>query len=263
MDRMKAARIIVLGIAIAAGGAAAMLAGRSGQAPPPPPPPEAAKIETVDVLIAKANIGIGERLSSSNLEWQTWPAVAAANLINKIGRPNAIEQLRDARARTAFSAGDPIREAKLVMAGSGFLSAILPKNMRAVAVEISPENGAGGFILPGDHVDVILTRSPSTGRSEEGSVSETILSNVQVLAIDLNLEEKSRQNTAVGKIATLELTPRQAQTLVLARRLGTIALVLRSLDDIAESSGQDASDLLYKREAVNIVRFGVSSIVAR
>jgi pilus assembly protein CpaB len=262
MDCMKAARIIVLGIAIAAGGAAAMLAGRSGQAPAPPPMPETAKVDTTDVLVAKANISVGERLSAQNLEWQTWPAVAAANLINRASRPNAIDQLRDARARTALAAGEPIREAKLVMAGSGFLSAILPKNMRAVAVEISPENGAGGFILPGDHVDVILTRSPSSGRSEEGSVSETILSNVLVLAIDLNLEEKNRQNTALGKIATLELTPRQAQTLVLARRLGTIALVLRSLDDVADGSGGDAADL-YKREPVNIVRFGVSSTVAR
>jgi pilus assembly protein CpaB len=255
---MKAARIVVLGIAIAAGGVAAMLAGRSDQAPPPPPP-ETAKFETADVLVAKVNIGMGERLSPQNMEWQTWPAAAAANLTNKKNRPNAMTELIGARARSAFSAGEPIREAKLITAGSGFLSAMLPKNMRAVAIEISPETGAGGFILPGDHVDVILTRSPATGRGEEGSSSETVLSNVQVLAIDLNIEDKNRQNTVLGKIATLEVTPDQAQTLILARRLGTIALVLRSVDDFAEASGEN--NHLNRGEAINIVRFGVTSTV--
>ena len=196
------------------------------------------------------------------MRWQTWPEASAANLITKANRPNAIQQLIGARARVAMAADEPIREAKLVVAGNGFRSAILHKNMRAVAVDISPENGAGGFILPGDHVDVILTRSPATGRSEEGSSSEVILSNVVVLAIDLNLEEKNKQNTAIGKIATLELTPQQAQTLILARRLGTVALVLRSLEDSGEASGESATDL-YKRDTINIVRFGVGSTVSR
>jgi pilus assembly protein CpaB len=257
---MKAARIAVLGIAIAAGGLAALLAGRSDKAPePPPPPPEAAKMDTVDVLVAKSDIAIGERLTPQNLQWQTWPAASVAGLTTKANHPNAIEQFRGARARSALATGEPIREAKLIMAGSGFISAMLPKNMRAVAVEISPETSAGGFILPGDHVDVLLTRSPATGRGEEGSVTDTVLSNVPVLAIDRNIEEKG-QNNALGKIATLQLTPSQAQTLILARRLGTVALVLRSLDDYAEGSGEDAASL-DRAKSISIVRHGISSSV--
>jgi pilus assembly protein CpaB len=107
----------------------------------------------------------------------------------------------------------------------------------------------------------ILTRTPAGGKGEEGSTSDTILTNVQVLAIDLNVDEKTGQNSVVGKIATLELTPSQAQTLVLARRLGTVALVLRGFDDIAGSSEEDATNL-DRRQSVNIVRYGVSSTVS-
>jgi pilus assembly protein CpaB len=259
---MKPARIIVLLIALAAGGLAVMLIQMSDKPAPAPAPAPVAQLDTVDVLVASTDIGLGQALSAQNLSWQTWPAaVTTGDFIKKTNRPNAIQDLSGARARSALSAGEPIREVKLVRAGKGFLSAMLPKNMRAVAVEISPENGAGGFILPGDHVDVILTRSPPGGKGEEGSTSETILSNVQVLAIDRNIDEKSGQNSVVGKIATLELTPNQAQTLVLARRLGTIALVLRSFDDVAATSDDDAANL-DKRQSVNIVRFGVSSAVS-
>jgi len=256
---MKPARIIVLVVALASGGLAAWLA-QDRSAPPPPPAEPVAQLDTVDVLIASADVGLGQPLSAQNLAWQTWPAAVTGELIKKTNSPTAIQDLTGARARSPLSAGEPIREAKLVRAGRGFLSALLPKNTRAVAVEISPENGAGGFILPGDHVDVILTRTPIGGKGEEGSTSETILTNVQVLAIDLNIDGKAGQNTAIGKIATLELTPTQAQTLVLARRLGTIALVLRSLDDVAGGSGDDAPDL-DKKQPVNIVRFGASSQV--
>jgi pilus assembly protein CpaB len=232
----------------------------SNNAPPPPPPPApVAEVKTVDVLVASPDIGLGLALSGQNLSWQTWPDSLAGDFIKKSKRPNAIQDLSGARARVALTAGEPVREGKLVRAGGGFLSAILPKDMRAAAVEISPENGAGGFILPGDRVDVILTRTPAnSGRSEEGSTSDTILSNVQVLAIDKSIDDKSGQNNAFGKIATLELTASQAQTLVLARRLGTIALVLRSLADVAGGSPDDPAGL-DRREAINIVRYGVNS----
>jgi pilus assembly protein CpaB len=259
---MKRARIIVLLIALGAGGLAVMLAKKTVTTPPPPPLPQpTAKIDIADVLVASKDIGVGQALSAQNIAWQTWPAAAAAGFIKKANRPGAIQELSGARARTPFAAGEPIREARLVKAGSGFLAAMLPKGMRAVAMEISPEIGAGGFILPGDHVDVILTRV-AAGKGEENSDSETILRNVQVLAIDHDMEEKSGQKTAVGKIATLELASRQAETLMLARRLGTISLVLRGFDDSAGPPVEDAANL-GKRDGVNIVRYGVSTVTLR
>jgi pilus assembly protein CpaB len=259
---MKSARIVVLAVAIGAGGLAALLAGRSE--PPPPVKPEAAKAETVDVLVARADIPMGNAMSPGDVQWQAWPASASTgNFIRKSNRPTAIEDLSGWIARVPFVAGEPIREAKLVNAkGSGFMAAILPTGMRAVSTQISPETGAGGFILPNDHVDVILTRrdtnADKTGGGGDSRTSETVLSNVPVLAIDQNVEEKNGQKVVVGKTATLELTPAQAETLVLSQQIGTLSLALRSVTD-ASHDDAPTEENSSKRNAVNIIRFGVST----
>jgi pilus assembly protein CpaB len=264
---MKPARLIVLIIALAAGGIAAFLASRSDQ-PPPPAPAPVAQIETIDVLIANADIGMGTAVDPQSLRWQTWPAAAAGpTFIRKSDRPDAINQLTGSIARTPFFEGEPIREAKLIRAdGSGYLAAILPAGMRAVSTEISPETGAGGFILPNDRVDVILARRDKEAEQANGGVevhtSETILANVRVLAIDQTVEEKNGQRVVVGKTATLEVTPRQAEELQLAHQLGTMSLALRSLVD-AGSNGQTEtlSDEKARRAGVSVVRFGVTTMV--
>jgi pilus assembly protein CpaB len=234
---MKPARLIVLFVAIGAGGIAALLAGRSDPPPPPPPPEPVAQLETAEVLVANTEIGTGNTVSDKDLRWQTWPAVAAgANFIRKSERPDAINQLAGSIARAPVSDGEPIREAKLIKAnGSGYMAAILPTGMRAVSTDISPETGAGGFILPNDHVDVILSRRDKDAEQANGGnevhVSETILNNVRVLAIDQTVEEKNGQRVVVGKTATLELSPRMSERLALAHQLGTMSLALRSLVD--------------------------------
>jgi pilus assembly protein CpaB len=237
---MKAARLVVLTVAIAAGGVAAMLAGRS-EKPQQVKTAPVLQIATVDVLVAKADIGMGHTVSSGDVQWQEWPANAATgNFIRKSDRPNAIETITSSIARYPFVGGEPIREAKLVNAkGSGFMAAILPSGMRAISTQISPETGAGGFILPNDYVDVILTRRTRDTGSTAGSQdhkSETILRNVRVLAIDQNVQEKDGQKVVVGKTATLELTPPQAEGLAQAQQDGTLALALRSMSDAARTA---------------------------
>jgi pilus assembly protein CpaB len=222
---MKFARLVVLGIAVVAGGAAAWLAGRSDQAPPPPVPQPAAQIETADVLVAKNDIAIGRALTPQDIQWQLWPAMAVGpQFIRKTERPAALNELLGSITRTPFAAGEPIREAKLIKAnGSGYLAAMLPANMRALSFEISPETGVGGFVLPNDRVDILLTRARKSTNGEEVYTSEIILTNIRVLAIDQTVEEKNGQRTVVGKIATVELTPGQAETLGVARRLGSLS----------------------------------------
>ncbi len=109
--------------------------------------------------------------------------------------------------RSPFVAGEPIREVKLARPGSGFLSAILPSGMRAVAVRVSASNTAGGFILPGDRVDVVADRCPAIERAtrRRENVSRTILANIKVLAIDQTVGDKQGEAVVVGKTATLEL----------------------------------------------------------
>src|ERR1700720_3601119 len=154
---MNTARIVVLTIALAAGGLAAYLASGFGDKPPPA---QAIALQTVDVLVAKSDIGLGQTVAAEDLQWQTWPAATASNtFIRRNDRPDAATQIAGSIARSPFIAGEPIREPKLVKGnGSGFMAAILPTGMRAISTEISPETGAGGFILPNDRVDVILTR---------------------------------------------------------------------------------------------------------
>ncbi|MBI3704661.1 MAG: Flp pilus assembly protein CpaB [Rhizobiales bacterium] len=259
---MKAARLVVLSIAIAAGGVAALLAGRS-EKPPEVKPEPVVKVETVDVLVARSDIPMGQTLSPGDVQWQEWPASASSgNFIRKNNRPKAIEDLAGMIARVPFVAGEPIREAKLVNAkGSGFMAAILPTGMRAVSTQISPETGAGGFILPNDRVDVILTRRDKDADKSGGGdsrTSETVLSNIRILAIDQNVEEKNGQKVVVGKTATLELTPGQAETLVLSQQLGALSLALRSVTDASNKDAPE-EDNSGKRNTVNIVRFGVST----
>jgi pilus assembly protein CpaB len=210
--------------------------------------------------VAKTEIPVGRAVTLEDLGWQPWPVKAAGGLyIRKTDQPNAIEDLKGAVARAPFIAGEPIREQKLIKTGgSGFMSAILPAGMRAVSTEISPETGAGGFILPNDRVDVILTRRQS---ANEGFVSETVLRNVRVLAIDQTIEDKNGQKVVVGKTTTLELNARQAETLALSRQRGTLSLALRSLADARPARAGKSDDEL-ERDAgnINFVRYGVMSV---
>jgi pilus assembly protein CpaB len=260
---MKAARLVVLGVAVAAGGIAAYLAAGS-KAPPPPPPTPVVQLQTVDVLVAKTELDRGQVIEEQDIAWQTWPADAAnANFIKKSERPDAIKDFTGAIVRVAMVAGDPLRDPNVVMAkGSGFMAAVLPKGLRAVAVDISPELGAGGFILPEDRVDVVLTRHDKTAERVTGAekiVSDTILRNVLVLAVDQAVDEKAGTKVVIGKTATLEVTEEQAQTLALSKQLGTVSLTLRSLLDSAASGPEGGEEHKDKDVPINTVRFGVSS----
>jgi pilus assembly protein CpaB len=246
---MNSARIIVLVIALGAGGVAAYLVSGSDNKPAPTVP--AADLPTTDVLVAKSEIGLGQTLKPEDLQWQTWPAAGASNsFIRRAERPDATTQMVGWIARAPFIVGEPIREQKLVKAdGSGFMAAILPTGMRAISTEISPETGAGGFILPNDRVDVILSkRQKSSDGSPDTVVSEIILPNVRVLAIDQAPKEKDGQNSVIGKTVTLELKPEQAETLARSRQLGPLTLALRSIADLrsVEARADDQVITVYR-----------------
>jgi pilus assembly protein CpaB len=242
---MNTARVVVLAIAVSAGGVAAFLASGSDQKPAHVAAP-VPQLETTDVLVAKSDIPLGQTITADDMKWQSWPAAtASSSFIRKSERAEAIKDMTGSIVRSPFLAGEPIRETKLVKAnGSGFMAAILPSGMRAVSTEISPETGAGGFILPNDRVDVLLSRRLK-GNDGGGEVvsSDIVLNDVRVLAIDQTVEEKNGQKVVVGKTATLELKPGQAETLARSRQSGTLSLALRSLVDANKSSKvEDTSD---------------------
>jgi pilus assembly protein CpaB len=257
---MYTARIVVLIIALAAGGLAAYLVSGTDNKPAPTAP--VAQLPTVDVLVAKADIGLGQTLKPDDLQWQTWPqSTASSSFIRRNERPDAQTQIAGSIARSPFVAGEPIREVKLVKAdGSGFMAAILPSGMRAVSTEISAESGAGGFILPNDRVDVLVTRKVKNAlhpELPEVVVSNVVLSNIRVLAIDQAPKEKDGQTTVIGRTATLELKPEQAAQLASSRQAGTLSLALRSIADAnaVEIDPNDAAN--HQSTSINVVRYGV------
>jgi pilus assembly protein CpaB len=261
VKRMTPARIAVLGIAVVAGGIAAYLASGSDEKPAPQP---VAQLKTVDVLVAKNEIGLGQTVKPDDLQWQTWPAATASGtFIKRTERPDATKEITGSIARSPFIAGEPIREPKLVKAdGSGFMAAILPTGMRGISTEISAETGAGGFILPNDRVDVILTRRLKNPDKSGPDIvtSEIILANVRVLAIDQAPKEKEGQNAVVGKTVTLELKPEQTEILAAARQAGTLSLALRSIADVNMVNNSDQDGQRQRRgDSVNVVRYGVAA----
>jgi pilus assembly protein CpaB len=259
---MKAARLVVLGIAVAAGGLAAILAGNYESAPPPPP--AAPQIATADILVAKNDLGIGRALTDQDIEWQTWPESAANSaFIRKNEHPDALAQYVGAIVRVPMAAGEPLRDNKVIRGtSSGYLAAVLPSGMRAYSTEISPDTAAGGFILPNDRVDVIvsLTRRDRESDMQLGTVSlrtETVLTDVRVLAIDQLVQEKDGQRVVIGKTATLEVTQRQAEVLAEARQSGVLSLTLRSIVDSTGSKPDEPEE--NRGTNLNTIRFGVSS----
>jgi pilus assembly protein CpaB len=144
------------------------------------------------------------------------------------------------------------------------MAAILPRGMRAISLDVAPDTGAGGFILPNDHVDVVLTHRDKAAEKTTGVekfISETILRNVRVLAIDQTIGEKDGQKVVIGKAATIELDPQQAETLALSRQLGTISLALRSILDSQSQTPEGGDD--ERRGSMDTVRYGVSTQTTR
>lgn len=248
---MSPARIIILAVALVAGLGAAVLV----QSPKAPAP--VAKIQqapTVPVLVAATDIPVGNTVTATDLRWLDWPlASVPAGIIRKDETPEAETEIIGQVARYATLGAEPIRREKLIKTdGTGFLSAVLPAGMRAVAISTDSRgaNTAGGFILPNDRVDVIST---SRGESD-GHVSEVILRNIRVLAIGQNVQERNGEKVVVGETATLEIEPGQVEGLVQAQKSGSLSLALRSLKDAGEKNPPAQAD-----NSMTLVRYGVTS----
>jgi len=257
---MKKARAVVLTVALTAALGAAWLAKKIVSAPR-----EVERVEktvgATDVLVAAADINLGDSVSAADLRWQQWPVEGITpGLITKDADPDAPNTFSGAVARAPFIRGEPIKAQKLIkISEGGVMAAILPAGMQAISTPIREETSAGGFILPNDRVDVLLSHKARVGNREE-PVSEAILRNVRVLAIGQMLENKDGEKVVVGKTATLELTPRQAEVLALAQSIGEISLALRSLADAGPGNGEPTAKLGDANSgSVKFLKYGLPS----
>jgi pilus assembly protein CpaB len=257
------------------------------------------------VLVAARDLQPGKRLEDADLEWKDWAveevnpafitdgstplpapptteqAKAAAGTLEGAA-PKAVAAVARVASDVATSRGkadyfgsvvrepilkgEPIVSRKIVRAGdSGYLAAYLEPGMRAMAIRVSVETAAGGFILPGDRVDVLLTRPTSSSSSVEGGQSSkfaatTVMRNLKVLAIDQTTRAGEDAQSVVGATATVEVGPADSEALALAKAQGELSLILRSYADTGGPSGR-VVQAEPRSTAVRIFRGGAPEVV--
>jgi pilus assembly protein CpaB len=266
LEFMNKVQIAALGATVIAFGGAYVLFNNSSGPTPAPHVVQAPKLDVDEVLVAAQDIPMGTPIGDGSVAWQEWPKPAISELmIAKSSGPNVMDDVKGSLARDAFLRGEPMRRDKLVKGGAGgFMSAILPTGMRAVAIKIdnSGDLSAGGFILPNDRVDVVKVfrdEEATRARGTEVISTQTILTNVRVLAIGQTVQEKGGEKTVVGANATLELDPGQSELIVLAQRTagaGNLHLTLRSMLDSSGKTDSVADLGTGKAGGMTIVRAG-------
>jgi pilus assembly protein CpaB len=262
---MNKAQIVVGAVALIAGGGAFIVMNKQ-QAPMPKLPAVIAPIiaTTDQLLVAKRDLTYGTSLTANDLTWTEWPKGSLPKgAIVKSATPNATEELKDSFVRAPIANGEPIRRERLVKGATpGMMSTLLGSGKRAIAIDVSANTTAGGFILPNDRVDIFkLYRDPelTKERGADAMATELVVSNVRVLAMGQTVETKNGEAVVTGATSTLELDPHQAELVLLAQRTGSLSLALRPLvdahpkEDTAETTPSQADG------AMTIVRYGVST----
>ena len=266
---MNIMRIAILGVAaIAAGGAALLVRGMLGGGTPTSQAAAPPVAITTEVLVASRDIVPGHVLSVDLVRWDTWPKSAVSStLITKEKQPDIAKAVEGAVVRAPLVAGQPITDTSIVHAGAaGFLAATLTPGMRAIGMTVTAQTSAGGFILPNDRVDVVLTRELPGGGSPKQYESTTILRDVRVLAVDQTAHQEKDQQSVVGKTTTVELTPVQAELMAHAEQTGVLSLTLRALGDssgdpttgnVAPSRPAQVAGSNGDKSAVVVFRYGI------
>lgn len=228
------------------------------------------KTAAVMVLVAKKALTAGSFVQPADLEWKPWPEDGLIDGYLVKDEETKKTVFDGAVVRSSIAAGEPITEARLVQPGErGFLAAVLKPGNRAVSIPINATTGISGFVFPGDSVDVLMTSRLELKRltgEEQGNepkidFSETLVSNIRVLALDQRVEN-TEGSPLVAKTATVEVTPKQAEMIALGLRVGSLSLSLHSLakndatdgdrfSQVAAAIGADPEAARAKTDAEN------------
>jgi len=267
---MNPVRIAILVVAAIAAVMVALLL-RNVSAKPKAPPPAVVMQQpkfTTRVLVAARDLPVGVRLSNQDMTWQPWPTdtvnsayitdgikaapkpagvagaaqdaqVAAKDVMD--GGGSQMQAMLGAVVRSDIAKGEPIVAGKLVRTGDGgYMSVVLKPGMRAMAVPVSAETGAGGFIQPGDRVDVMQSYTDANHKGPgNGVVDQIVVSNARVLAVDQSTDPPKNGRSAVAATITLEIPADAAPLITEAKTRGSIMLALRSYADMAGGPGHD------------------------
>lgn len=230
---MRPLMIVLVSVALGIAGVTAFLARSFLNQPAPAASTPADPSGVQRVLVAAREISAGAIVVEEDLRFEDWPAhLVDKRFLVHAGVTDPRAKVLGSTAARRILAGEPLSGASVFRQDqAGQLSGMLGPGMRAVSIAISPTNAVAGFVTPGDRVDVVLLTQFSPGgdrgrATEKLKVTETLLRNVRVVAIDNNV--KTGGVAAPGKTATLEVMPRDAEALLLAGATGTLYLVLRS-----------------------------------
>jgi pilus assembly protein CpaB len=261
---MDMRRMLVLGIAVVAAIAAVFLVrGLMGGGTPAAvamlaPSPQ---IPTSEVLVASQALSPGQPLNPTMVHWQKWPRSAVdSSFLTREETPDLNAALAGTVVRAPIVEGEPLSNTKFVHSdAAGFMAATLTPGMRAVSIPITVESGAGGFILPNDRVDLMMTELISD--NPRRFAAHLVLTNVRVLAVDQTFKQDKDQKTVLAKTATLEVSPMDARTVARAQAAGPITLTLRPLGDGAKPLASNAAPAPQDTGDgnVTIIRFGLTA----
>jgi pilus assembly protein CpaB len=250
--------LLFFAFAVVLGTAAAFLAQRTleNQAQIQAPAP-VAKVETVNVVLARTDVTVGSALTGQQLRTVEWPKDYAPR-----GAFHDEDQLIGRVLRRALADGEPILEPSLLPEGAeaGLVSVINPE-ARAVSVKVDPVIGVAGFVNPGTRVDVLATlRNLAT--SQKVPYTKVVLQDVPVLAIDQKMEEAENGEPELVSVVTLEVTPLEAEKLAYSAHEGRLQLALRGPGDhaVVKTIGVSAGDMLSRPRQKAIRKAGVQIV---
>lgn len=240
---MDKGRLILLGVAVAAGAGAFFIAARDGGDAADAVPAPVQERASVRVLVADVTFLRGQIVDPAFTTWVKWPKDQVPEHLVTEDDQAFYEELPSLRAKTTIYEGEPIIKAKTAAQGDrGLLAALLTPGMRAVSAAIAGQATSSGFVMPGDRVDILGTF---------GGATEPVLENVKVLAIDNivgNDGETGDQGFILGRTVTFELAPAEVELFLDARENGTLTLALRSLaEGEAEAAGMPTGEVIVLR----------------
>jgi len=263
---MNTKRIIVLCVAGVMAIVAALLArGMMGGGTPKVEAKNAPQMPMSEVLVANGNLQPGQALSTQMVRWQKWPNSSVdASFITRTTAGSIDDVVKGTVVRSPLLSGQPITNTSIVHGdATGFMAASLNPGMRAISIAISTDSGAGGFILPNDRVDLILTRKAGQNRVS----ASVVLTDVRVLAVDQTYKQEKDTKTVIGKTATLEVSLAEAERVVKAQSQGVLSLALRPLTNSDAAVASNAAPKAREPGALGddeqgdqiaIIRYGVT-----
>ena len=214
-----------------------------------------AKTTLPKILAANKILNQGDKISAGDLTWQEWHEATISSNYIKEGT-SKIEDWLGAIVRAHFDKDEPILISELIKPGDkGILAALVSPGKRAISIDVTAQSASSGLIVPGDYVDVVVSKSITSSGGVQSGQSKIVAKNIKVLAVDVETADMHEKPKAVPKVVTLEVSSSEAELITAATKEGTLSLSLHSIEQ-AENSGVSGEKAVHvpTHEVVTLIR---------